>query len=94
MRESIKIILFGFGIMGYLIGYVINYPLAMTGVVLALEGGIIDENIFNVFKYGYPIVGISFLIGIVLYVAFNLGKKQLCSNCNTALHNLDKGVNQ
>ena len=82
MKEIIKLILFGFGIIGYLVAYGTNYPLAMAGVMLAFEGGMIDENIYNFFLYGYPIIGISFFIGIVLYVVFNMGKKHTCSKCN------------
>lgn len=85
MRESIKFILFGFGVIGYLIGYGINYTLAMVGVALAFEGGIIDETIFNVFKYGYLVIGILIFIGFIFYFSGVLGKKQLCSNCNTTL---------
>ena len=83
MKESIKLILFGFGIIGYLLAYGMNYPLAMYGVAEAQRVGMIDETGFNFFKYGYLVVGLSFLIGIVVYVAFNLGKKQLCSKCNS-----------
>ena len=71
LKLGVKMFLFGIGIILFCVGWGLNYSLIMLSIAEFYDTGYIDESTYSFVLYGVPIIGISILISITLWLGFS-----------------------
>ena len=76
-KFEIKLIIHGFLIIGFIIGYGMLFLVAVIGINAYYKEGLIDSSQASIFMTIIPVFGVAFLI----YWCLSIAKEKRCPNC-------------